>query len=302
MSIIAGNDVLASGKPGQRVVDDMLRQRIITGIAIAVVFFVALFLLGPTGFSLAIACLVGFGAWEWSNLSGFSSLLQRVSYLCIVLIVLLLSATLIDFPSVAALDFNAGQAILAYTVPWWAIALLWVQGYPSSAILWGSRWMRAIMGLLVLVPTWVAAVMLIHLEQGPWLVSLVVVLVATADIGAYFSGRRFGRRYLSPHVSPKKTWEGLFGGVLANLPIVIALGFGFGLDLRHWLLLGFTVLATVLSSVLGDLLESMVKRHRGIKDSGNILPGHGGLLDRIDSLTAALPVFALITASSNGWF
>jgi phosphatidate cytidylyltransferase len=280
----------------------MLRQRIITGIVIAVGFFTALFLLSPTGFSLAIACLVGFGAWEWSNLSGFASLWQRVVYLCIVLIVLLLSAILIDFPAVAALDFNAGRTILAYTVPWWAIALLWVQGYPSSAILWGSRWMRALMGILVLVPTWVAAVMLIHFDLGPWLVSLVVVIVATADIGAYFSGRRFGRRYLSPHVSPKKTWEGLFGGVLANLPIVIALGFGFGLDLRHWLLLGLTVMATVLSSVLGDLLESMVKRHRGIKDSGNILPGHGGLLDRIDSLTAALPVFALITVSSNGWF
>lgn len=280
----------------------MLRQRITTGIAIAVVFFVALFLLSPTGFSLAIACLVGYGAWEWSNLSGFSCLLRRLSYVCLVLIVLSLSAFLIDFPAVSALDFNAGQTILAYTVPWWAIALLWVQGYPSSAILWGSRWMRAIMGLLVLVPTWVAAVMLIHLDQGPWLVCLVVVLVATADIGAYFSGRRFGRHSLSPHVSPKKTWEGLFGGVLANVPIVIAIGVGFGLDFGHWLLLGFAVLATVLSSVLGDLLESMVKRHRGIKDSGNILPGHGGLLDRIDSLTAALPVFALISASSNGWF
>lgn len=278
----------------------MLRQRITTGIAIAVVFFAALFMLNPTGFSLAAACLVGLGAWEWSNLSGFSRLWQRLSYLCIVLVVLLLSATLIDF-SAASLDLNAGQAILLYTVPWWAIALLWVQGYPSSAILWGRRWMRAIMGVLVLVPTWVAAVMLIHLKHGPWLVCLVVVVVATADIGAYFAGRRFGRRYLSPHVSPKKTWEGLFGGVVANVPIVIVLGLILDLDLRYWSLLGFTVMATVLSSVLGDLLESMVKRHRGIKDSGNILPGHGGLLDRIDSLTAALPVFALITLSSQVW-
>lgn len=157
------------------------------------------------------------------------------------------------------------------------------------------------MGVLVLVPTWVAVIMLIHLKHGPWLVCLVVVVVATADIGAYFAGRRFGRRYLSPHVSPKKTWEGLFGGVVANVPIVIVLGLILDLDLRYWSLLGFTVMATVLSSVLGDLLESMVKRHRGIKDSGNILPGHGGLLDRIDSLTAALPVFALITLSSQVW-
>ncbi|WP_438951847.1 phosphatidate cytidylyltransferase [Porticoccus sp.] len=278
----------------------MLRQRITTAIVIAVVFFAALFLLSSTAFSLVIACLVGCSAWEWSNLSGFASLLQRVSYLCVVLIVLCLSAVLIGFP--VALDLNAGQVILSYTVPWWAIALLWVQGYPSSAILWGNRWMRAIMGVLVLVPTWVAAVMLVHLDHGPWLVCLVVVIVAAADIGAYFAGLRYGRHYLSPHVSPKKTWEGLFGGILANVPIVIALGLAFGLDFRHWIVLGLTVLATVLSSVLGDLLESMVKRHRGIKDSGNLLPGHGGLLDRIDSLTAALPVFVLITVSSNAWF
>ncbi|TNF04445.1 MAG: phosphatidate cytidylyltransferase, partial [Gammaproteobacteria bacterium] len=113
------------------------------------------------------------------------------------------------------------------------------------------------------------------------------------------SGRRFGRHSLASSVSPKKTLEGLLGGVLANVSLVVILGLWLGLPLQQWALFGCVVLVTVLVSVLGDLLESMVKRHRGIKDSGNILPGHGGVLDRIDSLTAALPVFALIFISSG---
>jgi len=131
------------------------------------------------------------------------------------------------------------------------------------------------------------------------LIFFVVLIVALADIGAYFSGRKFGKHKLASNVSPKKTWEGLFGGVATNILLVVVLGVFLKLDSDQWLILLGLVMITVLASVLGDLLESMIKRHRGIKDSGNILPGHGGILDRLDSLTAALPVFTLVFIYSN---
>ena len=142
------------------------------------------------------------------------------------------------------------------------------------------------------MPAWLAMVILIHANQGEWLIMIVVLIVAFADIGAYFSGRAFGKHKLATNVSPKKTWEGLVGGVVANLIFVAVLLVTLNVD--HGPMLLGLVMITVLASVLGDLLESMVKRHRGIKDSGNILPGHGGILDRLDSLTAALPVFTLV--------
>jgi phosphatidate cytidylyltransferase len=168
-----------------------------------------------------------------------------------------------------------------------------VQGYPSSAVLWGSSAVRLLMGLFVLLPAWLALSWLAAQDGGHWLVMVVILTVVCADIGAYFSGRALGRHKLAAEVSPGKTWEGFFGGVITVL-VVISIVIAFSPSQRHlWLEWTIVEVAAVLAAVLGDLLESMVKRHRGVKDSGRILPGHGGVLDRIDSLTAALPVFAL---------
>jgi len=277
----------------------MLKQRVITAIVIAVVFLLALFNLDAYSLSLAVAAIVIYAAWEWSDLSGISGAPWRLLYTAVLALLLVSMAYVLGLSRTGALHLEVGRSLLMTMVPWWAIALLWVQGYPSSAVLWGSRWVRSVMGFLVLVPTWSAMVLLIHTAHGELLILLVVSIVALADIGAYFSGRRFLQHKLAPSVSPKKTWEGLLGAVVINIIVVIVLGVVFKLDSGKWLLLTLMIMTTVLASVLGDLLESMVKRHRGVKDSGNILPGHGGVLDRVDSLTAALPVFTLIFINSG---
>ncbi|MDX2350711.1 MAG: phosphatidate cytidylyltransferase [Porticoccus sp.] len=272
----------------------MLKQRIVTAIVIAGVFLLALFSLNPYLFSLATAVVVIYAAWEWSDLSSISGIPLRLVYTAALAVLLVVAAYVLGLSVEGSIELDPGRSLLMTMVPWWAIALLWVQGYPSSAILWGSCWVRGVMGFLVLVPTWSALVILIHSTQGEWVILLVVMVVAFADIGAYFSGRHFGKHKLASSVSPKKTWEGLLGGVVVNVVVVILLGAMLKLDSRTWVLLAMMIMITVLASVLGDLLESMVKRHRGIKDSGSILPGHGGVLDRVDSLTAALPVFTLM--------
>ena len=272
----------------------MLKQRIITAVVIAVVFLLALFALSPYLFSFAVAVVVIYAAWEWSDLSGISGLLLRLAYTAVLAVLLVVVAYVLGLSAEGSIQLAPGRSLLMTMVSWWAIALLWVQGYPSSAILWGSCWVRGIMGFLVLVPTWSALVILIHSGQGQWMILLVVAIVALADIGAYFSGRHYGKHKLAVSVSPNKTWEGLLGGLVVNAVVVLLLGSILKLDVRTWGLLAAMIMITALASVLGDLLESMLKRHRGIKDSGNILPGHGGVLDRVDSLTAALPVFTLI--------
>lgn len=281
----------------------MLKQRVITAIIIATVFISALLFLSAYSFSLMMAVVVIYAAWEWSDLSSISNKAIRLAYVLSVVALLVLSGyalgLTIPISRPSSLNVDTSKSLMAWLAPWWAIALLWVQGYPSSAVIWGSCWIRGILGYLVLVPAWLALVILIHATQGGWLIFMVVLIVALADIGAYFSGRKFGKHKLAPNVSPKKTWEGLFGGVVTNILLVIVVGVFLKLASNQWLMLLGVVMITVLASVLGDLLESMIKRHRGIKDSGNILPGHGGILDRLDSLTAALPVFTLVFIYSN---
>ena len=281
----------------------MLKQRVITAIIITAAFISALLFLSPYNFSLIMAVVVAYAAWEWSDLSSISNKAIRLLYVLSVVVLLVLSGYVLGLTMPISrpgpLNLDASKSLMAWLAPWWAIALLWVQGYPSSAVIWGSCWIRGVLGYLVLVPAWLALVILIHAAQGEWLIFVVVLIVALADIGAYFSGRKFGKHKLASNVSPKKTWEGLLGGVATNILLVIALGGFLKLDPDQWLMLLGVVMITVLASVLGDLLESMIKRHRGIKDSGNILPGHGGVLDRLDSLTAALPVFTLVFIYSN---
>jgi phosphatidate cytidylyltransferase len=205
---------------------------------------------------------------------------------------------------VFAMDFanpniERARQILAIACGWWALAFLWVQSYPASAMLWGNRWARGLIGLVVLVPAWLSAVILRGQEHGAWLVLFVVALVAAADVGAYFVGKRFGKHKLAREVSPGKSWEGFFGGLGACLILAIAVSLLLSLPLKNSLLFCVGVLVTALASVIGDLVESMFKRHRGIKDSSHILPGHGGILDRLDSLTAALPVFTMAALTSE---
>ncbi len=271
----------------------MLKQRVITGFILAVCFLAALFALPTLGFIAVMAVVLVYAAWEWSDLAGLSSSAGRGFYIFAVVAIGVALAAYIGFEQNILLA-EKPRFLLLLACIWWAIAVLWVQSYPSSVILWGRRWLSLLMGIFVLLPMWLAFAGLMSLAEGPRLVLAVVLLVALADIGGYFVGRAIGRTKLAPKVSPGKTWEGLLGGQLA---IVIVVGTtGWFLDFeasRIGLWLGLAMV-TGLASVLGDLVESMLKRHRGVKDSGTILPGHGGVLDRIDGLTAALPVFSLI--------
>lgn len=271
----------------------MLKQRIATALVLAGLFLGALFGLDQAGFALFAAAVITVGVWEWSRLAGIAAPLARMG--CVLVVILVLAA-LYYFGGLAAGELVPAiiRPVLLIGCLWWALALLWVQGYPSSALLWGSVTVRLLMGLVVLVPAWLALAVLGHIEGGRALILLVVLVVASADIGAFFTGRAIGRHKLAPEVSPGKTVEGLIGGLVAVLVLAtIFLAFS-PAHQSQWWQWSAVVVITALASVLGDLVESMVKRHRGVKDSGTILPGHGGILDRIDSLSAALPVFTLL--------
>jgi len=276
----------------------MLKQRIATGVLMVALFLCSLFVLPATGFFIFVSVAVLIGAWEWSNLSGFGKKRVRLIY-CSISAALMVAAGIYTHV-LDSIDINqeAIRQSLLFAGAWWAVALLWVQGYPTSSALWGYRWVKATMGWFVLLPSWLALIYLYQANNGPWLILLVVSVVIAADTGAYFFGRLFGKRKLAKDVSPGKSWEGFFGGVLCCFILSILLAWQ--TDFNDWRTILLIIIPTALVSVLGDLFESMMKRHRGIKDSGVILPGHGGVLDRLDSLTAAVPIFALAVLLT-GW-
>lgn len=270
----------------------MLKQRVITALVLALVFLGVLFGLATPWFALLSSVALLVGAWEWGRLSALSRLGSAI-YMIVVGLMMAAAYSSLNFAD-AVVNPESLKPLLLSGCIWWAVAMLWVQGYPSSAILWGSSYVRMLMGFFVLLPAWLGLNWLVTLAGGQWLVILVILTVASADIGAYFCGRAFGKRKLAPQVSPGKTLEGFAGGVVLVL-IVNGAIIGFNPAQGHlWLQWSLIAVVTALTSVLGDLLESMVKRHQGVKDSGVVLPGHGGILDRIDSLTAALPAFALL--------
>ena len=266
----------------------MLKQRIITALCLAAILLA--FLFAPAAASLLFfAVVVTIAAWEWADLAALGGR-QRVYYAAAVAVLIGLAWALLSTDG--ELNVVAVRQLLGWGCAGWALLLLWVMSYPGSASIWGGRKRRVVLGLVVLLPAWVGLAYLRLEPAGSWLILYVIALVACADIGAYFSGRAFGKHKMAPAVSPGKTLEGLAGGLaavtlFALLVSLLALPASVTSS-------GFLVLSMItgLASVLGDLDESMVKRHRGVKDSGTLLPGHGGLMDRIDSLSAAIPVFA----------
>ena len=262
----------------------MLKQRIITAAILLPIALIGFFLLEGLAFALFIGVVVSLGAWEWARMAGYTAQPARVAYAVLVAVLL---AALYGLPTLA-------PWLLAISVFWWLTAIVLVLTYPDSQRHWRGRTGSLIMGLLILLPAWQALVVLKQWPQGNWLIVAVMVLVWVADIGAYFSGRRFGRRKLAPQVSPGKSWEGLLGGLLASLLVTLGVGLYRGWSARELVLALLGASVVVLISVVGDLTESMFKRSAGIKDSSQLLPGHGGVMDRIDSLTAAVPVFAVL--------
>ncbi|MDK2778059.1 MAG: CDP-archaeol synthase [Pseudomonadota bacterium] len=269
----------------------MFKERVLTALVLAPLMIVGIFFLPLKQFAIFIAAIATIGAWEWANIAGYQRNWSRVLYAFVVFLCLYISARFLKIHGEYLVYYLAVGAL------WWVVAFALVKQYPGGTEVWAARPIRALLGLCVLIPMWVG---FMHLKQQPHsslLIVYVMLIVWGADTGAYFAGKRWGKAKLAPHVSPGKSWAGFWGGLVTTLLVALI----FGLCVDHWVqpmdmqdalrLLTITVVTMVIS-VLGDLVESMMKRHRGIKDSSSLLPGHGGVLDRIDSMAAAVPVFA----------
>ena len=269
----------------------MLRLRIITALCMAAIFLPALFLMPPMLFSIATVPLVLIAGWEWSRLVKIRSVIARIGYLLLIVMTLFAFSLWLGLPDM--FDPQRAQQLLLVAVGVWAFIFLWIQGYPSSAILWSARPILGLLGLMLLGFTWIAIVTILNYQSGQWLLLLAIVIIVLADVGGFFAGKYFGKHKLAPIISPGKTWEGFVGGLLLEGVLVGSLVWYLS---DHVTVLGLSLLVipVALYSVLGDLFESMIKRHSGVKDSGRLLPGHGGVLDRIDGVMAALPMFGLI--------
>jgi phosphatidate cytidylyltransferase len=255
---------------------ESLRKRIVTAIILAALFLAVLLWLPPIGTVIVVTALVLAGAWEWSAFLRPSSSIARFAYVAIV-------ASLLLIARYVAADPDGRHLILITAVAWWLVALGWIIFAPRSV----APWSAGLAGVLALVPAWMALVWLRYLPHGEYWVLFTLLLVWGADIGAYFAGHRFGRTRLAPDVSPGKTWEGVIGGFALSAIVAVAGSAWFALPLYAFVPL---CLAAVGFSIVGDLTESLLKRFAGVKDSGTLFPGHGGVMDRIDSVTGAAPV------------
>ena len=238
-------------------------------------------------------------SWEWCAFIGLAKQVAKVSYLATLgsMIIALYFFLGIVPESLVINSYRAG-IILGLGILFWVLTFFMLKDYPSNSDRWNNKSKIALMGLMALIPTWVGIVQIKYLNPQGFLLLGMVVMVAAADIGAYFVGKRIGKNRLAPSLSPNKTWEGVMGGFAACLLVGILLiwllhSYLITLSNGQILILVLLSLVVMLFDVIGDLLESMLKRNRDLKDSGKILPGHGGILDRVDGLLAVTPIFVL---------
>lgn len=258
----------------------MLKARFVTAIFLIVGFVAALFFLADLQWAALMLVICVLGAWEWGRLAGFSIVGQRVFSLSTLGVGVLLLPDLWPEKLAATQHYLLFYSVLAAAIFWLVVAPLWLLKHHRET----RRFILAAAGMVVLLPAWLA---LVHLRRvSPMLLLAVMAAVWLADSAAYFSGKNFGRHKLAPLISPGKTWEGVAGAWVAITTYGFALCWMFNLNL--WLIVGLWGLMVL--SIIGDLFESLLKRQAGFKDSGNILPGHGGVLDRIDGLTSTLPL------------
>ncbi|PCJ51014.1 MAG: hypothetical protein COA74_00680 [Gammaproteobacteria bacterium] len=287
----------------------MLWQRVLTALILLPLAVFAIFALTIDSFSKIVAVIILIGFWEWTGFIKKMQLPHRIVYVLIsaALMWLVYSNSLPvhywngwQFPS-NLLDFldirDAALISLLLGVLWWVVAFILVMVYPKfSQTIIDNIFLMAVIGWLILIPTWVAITgirsigIALDFHRGSDMLLFVLFVVWAADTGAFVSGKLFGKHKLAPRVSPKKTWEGAAGGaLLASLVVYFAMDL---LAIQESKQLSLIMLAIVLVifSVIGDLTESIFKRLSGVKDSGKILPGHGGVLDRIDALTSTMPI------------
>ncbi|MGB1327449.1 MAG: phosphatidate cytidylyltransferase [Porticoccaceae bacterium] len=273
----------------------MFKQRFATASVLAFLFISALLFLSTSVFISFIMLIVLVAGWEWSDLARVKTVVGKVLFVLALLLSILVIAAYVGIYT--HLEQSLSYQICFATTALWAVIFLWLQGYPSSAILWSSQPIMLALGIVLLTVTWLALASIISLENGRYLVLLAMAIIILADIGGYIAGNLLGRHKLAPTISPGKTWEGLLGGLALQVLLVMSLLTY--ISEINWLNLCLLVFPVALSSVIGDLFESMLKRHRGIKDSSNLLPGHGGFLDRLDGVMAALPLFFVILSKAS---
>lgn len=263
----------------------MLKQRILTALILVPLVIAGILYLPVIGIALIFGLLMLMGAWEWSRLSGVQSIVVRTSY--VVLIGAIFGLLWFDIGTL-----SQRHAITNTAVAFWVLATIWVitPGLARTQNFFNS-FLKLLAGIAVLAPSWYALVS-IHAstQMGPQWILYIFFLIWIADSGAYFAGRAYGRHKLAPIVSPGKTWEGAAGAFVLVLLYSLSAPFWLPVAADKGFTLVWMSLLLVPVSVIGDLFESLMKRQSGIKDSGHILPGHGGIMDRFDSLTAVFPV------------
>ncbi len=258
----------------------MLKQRVLTAIILIPIFILLVLKLSPQSFCIFTGLLVLWAAFEWSALMEVKTLRRKLIYPILMFFMLFFSLW-IKIPNV-----------IYAAVVWWVFASLFVFRFPNLSAAWGRGVVvRGLMGCLVLIPCWLALNFIRNSTDGPYTLLFLFALIWSADIGAYFAGKKWGKTKLAALVSPGKSWQGVFGGLLVSLLVTLLTLLVVDVPYYQWIGIVSVAIATVAFSVMGDLFESMLKRKAGLKDSGQLLPGHGGLLDRIDSLTAAAPIF-----------
>ncbi|EIJ71245.1 phosphatidate cytidylyltransferase [Haemophilus parahaemolyticus] len=282
----------------------MLKERVLSAVVMVIVALAAIFWLPPLALTIALSALVVLGMWEWAQFVGFKSQMSRVVVAGVTTcILLLLVVANTDYINAARFMTDLSVIALFIACVWWLAALILVVTYPNSAKLWAKSVVaKFLFGICTLFPFLIGLLAIrfnnytLDAYQGTYLLLYAFLLVWGADSGAYFFGRALGKHKLAPKVSPGKSWEGALGGLFTSGVIAFAFlqatpndVFGRTLEMMPFIAVS---VATVAISVLGDLAESMFKRQAGIKDSSNLIPGHGGILDRVDSLTAAIPFFA----------
>jgi phosphatidate cytidylyltransferase len=262
----------------------VLKQRVLTAIALVAVLLLVMLGLPYYATIWLVTVLILIGAWEWAAFIGNGSNAARAAFT--VAVAASLTACIYLYGNTPGLV----SAVMSAAMVWWMLAFLWVCLAPARV----HPLAAGFAGVMALVPCWLALFYVTYQTQKPYWVLFTLALVWAADTGAFFAGRWFGRVLLAPRVSPKKTWEGVFGGMICSALVAwFSARFLFAVDV--WPFVGICI-AVAAVSIVGDLTESMLKRTVGLKDSGSVFPGHGGMLDRIDSVTAAAPalVFALI--------
>jgi phosphatidate cytidylyltransferase len=272
----------------------MLRLRVITALILAPLIIWSVLAFSHRALAIELALILTVAAWEWARLAGLQNNIARVAFGGLMLLAMLLMTWLLHH-SMQWLNW-----ILYANLLWWVIGLVLVVTFRKSPEQLPIRFngfdivLNLLAGVFIIGGAFVALIGLHRSsEYGAYYILMLLILIWLADIAAYFTGKKFGKHKLAPHVSPGKTWEGVAGAGVAELLAALIIGKALHFPTAKLAFFILLVLVTIAVSILGDLTESLFKRRVGVKDSSQLLPGHGGILDRIDSLMAAAPVFLL---------